>query len=37
VSRLNDGRRLKADGRAAAKWSARFLFFVQNLLALLGA
>jgi hypothetical protein len=37
LNRLNDGRRLKGDSRAATKWSGRFLFFVQNLLALLGA
>jgi hypothetical protein len=37
LNRLNDGQRLLGDRRAATKWSARFLFFVQNLLALLGA
>jgi hypothetical protein len=37
LSRLNDGRRLEPDPRPAAKWTARFLFFVQNLLALVGA
>lgn len=37
VSRLNDALRTSGDGRAAAKCTARFLFFVQNLLALFGA
>jgi hypothetical protein len=37
LSRLNDGRRLEPDHRPAVKWTARFVFLVQNLLALLGA
>ena len=37
INRLNDGRRLEPDRRAAVKWTARFLFFVQNLLAFIGA
>lgn len=37
LNRLNDGRRLRGDPRAATKWSARFLFWVQNLLALIVA
>ncbi|HEX6737396.1 MAG TPA: M1 family metallopeptidase [Vicinamibacteria bacterium] len=37
INRLNDGRRLEADPRMATKWTARFLFFVQNLLAFIGA
>jgi hypothetical protein len=37
VNRLNDALRVGSDGRAAARWTTRFLFYVQNLLALFGA
>lgn len=36
VNWLNNGRRLEPDSRPAASWSARWLFFVQNLVTALG-
>jgi hypothetical protein len=36
VNRLNNSCRVDPDGRAAAHWGARFLFWLQQLLALVG-
>jgi Peptidase family M1 domain len=36
LDRLNDGRRAEPDGRAATRWSASLLFFVQQAIAFLG-
>jgi len=36
VNRLNDGRRAEPDGRAAAVWGTRWVFWLQQLLALVG-
>jgi hypothetical protein len=36
VNRLNDGRRAEPDGRAAAAWGTRWVFWLQQLLALVG-
>jgi hypothetical protein len=33
---MNNGRRIEPDGRPAAHWAARLLFWVQNLLATVG-
>ena len=36
VNRLNNSRRAEPDGRAAARWGSRFVFWLQQLLALAG-
>ena len=36
ANRLNDSKRVEADQRAAVSWSARYYFWVQQALALLG-
>jgi hypothetical protein len=36
VNRLDDGRRESSDGRAAARWGTRFVFWLQQALALVG-
>ena len=36
VNRLDDGRRVTPDGRAAARWGTRFIFWLQQALALAG-
>jgi aminopeptidase N len=36
VNRLNNSRRIEPDGRAAAHWGARFVFWLQQLLAIVG-
>jgi peptidase M1-like protein len=36
LDRLNDARRAEPDGRAARRWSASLLFFVQQAIAFLG-
>ena len=36
VNRLDDGRRVTPDGRAAARWGTRFVFWLQQALALAG-
>jgi hypothetical protein len=36
VNRLDDGRRASPDGRAAAAWGTRFIFWLQQALALVG-
>jgi hypothetical protein len=36
VNRLNNGRRVEPDGRASARWGSRFVFWLQQVLALSG-
>jgi hypothetical protein len=36
VNRLNNSRRVEPDGRAAAHWGARWVFWLQQLLATVG-
>jgi hypothetical protein len=36
VNRLNNSRRVEPDGRAAAHWGVRWVFWLQQLLALVG-
>jgi len=36
VNRLNNARRVEPDGRAAAHWGARWVFWLQQLLAMVG-
>jgi hypothetical protein len=36
VNRLNNSRRVEPDGRAAARWGSRYVFWLQQLLALAG-
>jgi len=36
VNRLNNSRRVEPDGRAAAHWGARWIFWLQQLLAVVG-
>jgi hypothetical protein len=36
VDWLNNARRMEPDSRTATKWGARYMFWVQNLLALIG-
>ena len=36
VNRLNNSRRVEPDGRAAAHWGARWVFWLQQLLAMVG-
>ncbi len=36
VDALNDAKRVEPDGRASAQWTARGLFWVQQLLAFVG-
>jgi hypothetical protein len=36
VNRLNNGRRVEPDGRASARWGSRFVFWLQQILALSG-
>lgn len=36
VNRLNNSRRVEPDGRAAAHWGARWVFWLQQLLAVVG-
>ncbi|HEX9190292.1 MAG TPA: M1 family metallopeptidase, partial [Vicinamibacteria bacterium] len=37
VNRLNNARRVEPDGRAAAHWGARWVFWLQQLLAVVGS
>ena len=36
VNRLNNARRAEPDGRAAARWGTRLVFWLQQVLALAG-
>ena len=36
VNRLNNARRVRPDGQAAAYWGARVTFWLQSVLALVG-
>ncbi len=36
VNWLNNARRVDSDGRVAARWTVRWLFWMQNLIALVG-
>jgi hypothetical protein len=36
VNRLNNARRVEPDGRASARWGSRFVFWLQQVLALAG-
>ena len=33
INRVNNGRRLESDGRLAASWTSRWIFWLQNVLA----
>jgi hypothetical protein len=36
TNRLNNARRVEPDGRAAARWGAGWVFWLQQLLAMVG-
>ena len=36
MNRLNNSRRVEPDGRAAAHWGVRWVFWLQQLLAMVG-